>query len=145
MAPAVIFCRAVWVLNGCHLLLHLWPVLLEKLKIQTSCKRVFSTHTFWRKIKTNPSSNRSDSDWRKQDWKGTLDLLLNSVWPTSMSAFRRSRNSKRSTESVYDMLQLVSRAVCRMYICVCVCVCDCVYCGYMVLQRSAIIWWWQQR
>lgn len=33
----------------------------------------------------------------------------------SMSPFRRSKNSKRSTESIYDMLQMVSQ------VCVCLC------------------------
>lgn len=44
-----------------------------------------------------------------------------------MSAFRRSKNSKRSTESIYDMLQMVSQ------VCLCVCIFDCRY------QRSVIV------
>lgn len=39
-----------------------------------------------------------------------LGFWLNSVWPLSMSAFRRNRNSKPPAESVHGALQLVSPA-----------------------------------
>lgn len=68
---------------------------------------------FWRNMKTNPSSTA----WHlpAQEKKEIHDLSLNPFWPASMSAFRRSKNSKRSTESIYDMLQMVS----QVWVCVC--------------------------
>lgn len=40
----------------------------------------------------------------------------------SMSTFRKSKNSKRSAESIYDMLHMVSQVCVCVSVCVCVCV-----------------------
>lgn len=103
-----------------------WSVWLDTLKLHTS-RIVYQSYILEGK------DNKSFWHWvtqewtlavlEKQDWKWTPDFLLSSVWPTSMSAFRRRRRSKCSTESIYDMLQPVSPAE-R------VCVRARLYCGY---------------